>query len=68
MYTYTLVLQDFVSLLGQDLPLHELYFVMIGEREWLDIPHPKHGPQELQLYRQFTGQQLELHVFVSFRW
>ena len=68
MYTYTLVLQDFVSLLGQDLPLHELYLVMIGEREWLDIPHPIHGPQELQLYRQFTGQQLELHVFVSFRW
>ena len=33
MYTYTLVLQDFVSLLGQDLPLHELYLAMIGERE-----------------------------------
>lgn len=57
MYTYLLVLQDFVSLVGQDLPLHELCLVMIGEREWLDIPHPKHGAQELQLYRQFTGQQ-----------
>ena len=64
-YTYTLVLQDLVCLEGQEFPLHRLYLCMVGEREWLDIPHPEHGLQEPQEYKQFTGQQLELHVFVS---
>ena len=65
LYTYTLVLQDLVCLEGQEFPLHRLYLYMVGEREWLDIPHPEHELQEPQEYKQSTGQQLELHVFVS---
>ena len=68
MHTYLLVLQDLVCFEGQDFPLHRLYLCIVGEREWLDIPHPEHELQEPQEYKQFTGQQLELHVFVSLRW
>jgi len=65
MRTYLLVLQDLVCLEGQEFPLHRLYLYMVGEREWLDIPHPEHELQEPQEYKQFTGQQLELHLFLS---
>ena len=68
MHTYLLVLQDLVCLEGQEFPLHRLYLCIVGERECLDIPHPEHELQEPQEYKQFTGQQLELHVVLSLKW
>ena len=65
MYTYTLVLQNLGCLEGQEFLLHRLYLYIVGEREWLDTPHPEHQDlQEPNEYRQSTGAEQRTINFV----
>lgn len=62
------MLQERVSCAGQVRPLQELRRLMLGERDWVNVPHPIHLLHAFQTKTQSTGQQNRLQILVSFRW